>query len=105
MNRDHEKKFKCEECDKMFFTKGNLTYHAKTHTKIKLEDGTELLGETYLCLKCGQTLCKAYGKQHEAKCTGMFVRHPEYKKMNEEYFCTVEGCNLNYGFNSIYGPQ
>ncbi len=37
-------------------------------------------GKYYLCLKCGQKLCKAYGKQHEARCTGFFVRHPEYKK-------------------------
>ena len=37
--------------------------------------------DTYLCLKCGQRLCKAYGKQHEAKCDGFFVRHPEYKKV------------------------
>ena len=103
MNRDHEKTFACEKCPKKFYTQSNLNYHKKVHQKIKLEDGTEISGETYLCLKCGQTLCRAYGKQHEAKCTGMFVRHPEYKKMNDEYFCTVDGCQLGYGFNSIYG--
>ncbi len=70
--------------------------------RIKKEE-EELFGETYLCLKCGQTLCKAYGKQHEAKCTGMYVRHPEYKKINDEYICTVDGCEIDYAFTSIYG--
>jgi hypothetical protein len=31
------------------------------------------------------------------------VRHPEYKKVGDEYICTVAGCGLDYGFNSMYG--
>ena len=33
----------------------------------------------------------------------MYVRRPEYRKVDEEYFCTVPGCNVGYGFNSMYG--
>lgn len=74
---------------------------------IKTEGGTndDENGENYVCVKCGQTLCKAYGKQHEAKCKGMFVRHPEYKKVDDEFFCTVEGCNIGYGFNCLYAVR
>ncbi len=68
--------------------------------KIKLEDPSK---ERYLCLKCGQTVAQSHGKKHEARCTGMHVRHPEYKKVGEEFWCTVDGCNIGYGFNSVYG--
>ena len=59
--------------------------------------------EKHLCLKCGQSMNKESGKKHEEKCNGMFVRRPEYKKVDDEFFCTVAGCNLGYGFNSMYG--
>jgi hypothetical protein len=71
--------------------------------KKRSKESTGASNERHLCLKCGQTVAASHGKKHEARCTGMHVRHPEYKKVNEEYFCTVDGCNLGYGFNSIYG--
>ncbi len=52
----------------------------KTSRRVRTEE-EEARGDTYLCLKCGQRLCRAYGKQHEAKCDGFFVRHPEYRQV------------------------
>ena len=114
----HVKPFKCPKCDRSFAQKENLQYHLTNHTDIASgsnedngEEGSakkrikvkEESKERHLCLKCGQTVAMSHGKKHEARCTGMHVRHPEYKKLNDEFFCTVEGCNIGYGFNSVYG--
>ncbi len=76
---------------------------SKTSRKRRLYKKNGEEKDTYLCLKCGQTVAESYGKKHEARCTGMYVRHPEYKKVGDELWCTVEGCTLGYGFPSIYG--
>ncbi len=113
----HVKPFKCDHCDRSFSIKENLQYHMANHAELGLPTGEEDelgeggkrrkkgddLKERYLCLKCGQTVAQSHGKKHEARCTGMPDVHPEYKKINEEYWCAVEGCNIGYGFNSVYG--
>ncbi len=120
----HVKPFKCNQCDRSFSVKENLQYHMANHAEMGLpgieeeeevemdEEGRVVRKkkkkeidekERYLCLKCGQTVAQSHGKKHEARCTGMHVRHPEYKRVGEEYWCTVDGCNLGYGFNSVYG--
>ncbi len=115
LKTSHVKPYKCDQCDRSFSVKENLQYHMANHAeiglpgtvaagtekkKIKLEDPSK---ERYLCLKCGQTVAQSHGKKHEARCTGMHVRHPEYKMVGEEFWCTVDGCNIGYGFNSVYG--
>ncbi len=101
--RDHERNFRCDTCRRKFYTEKALLVHSQTHRKVVAEDGTEMSPDTYLCLKCGTALCKAYGKMHEEKCTGVNVRAPEYKVAGGEYLCTVSNCDLGYGFNSMYG--
>ena len=102
MARDHTKNYKCTHCTEAYLTEGLLKKHLKTHKDlVKKENGPP--AKTYLCLKCGQSMTHEYGKKHETKCTGQRVRRPEYKKVGEELFCTVHGCKLGYGFQSVYG--
>ena len=105
----------CFMCSLKFATVGAKKLHMnKVHVKpppakkkeeveITEDDGKKGKGEKYLCLKCGQSMNKDRGKKHEERCNGMYVRRPEYKKVNDEYFCTVEGCNIGFGFSSMYG--
>ncbi len=91
--------FECEPCDVKFEKKMDLRKHkAKEHGEKPQREKKK-----YLCLKCGKEMLQQYGKKHEAKCTGQRVRHPEYKVINDNFFCTVEGCSLGFGFNSLYG--
>lgn len=101
--RDHTKSHKCDHCEEKFLTEGLLKKHLKTHNDVikKKQQGEPT--RNYLCLKCGQAMTQEYGKKHEAKCNGQRVRHPEYKKIDGELWCTVYGCKLGYGFQSEYG--
>jgi hypothetical protein len=98
----HERSHRCEKCGRRFYTFKSLMLHMHSHAQ-KDGDAEVDPATSYLCLKCGQTLCKPYGKSHEKRCTGTNVRHPEYRVINNEYFCTVKGCDLNFGFNALYG--
>ncbi len=100
LRKQHERTHKCEACGRAFFTRASMLHHMQTHLKTKTDSE---VNDTYLCLKCGASLCKAYGKLHEEKCNGMKVRHPEYKLVNGEYICTVKGCDIGYSFHSVYG--
>ncbi len=91
VSRAHERNHRCDVCQRKFYTNKSLLLHARTHARNSgggkaaapsssssaAEEGEET--DTYLCLKCGAALCRAYGKMHEQKCTGVNVRHPEYK--------------------------
>ena len=61
--------------------------------------------EKHLCLKCGSAVAKSYGKIHEKKCQGIKVRNPEYEKREGEFFCTVDECNVQKSFGSLYGVR
>ena len=102
MARDHTKNYKCAHCTEAFLTEGLLKKHARVHKEVVKKDSGPP-AKNYLCLKCGQNMTQEYGKKHEAKCTGQRVRRPEYKKVGEELMCTVHGCKLGYGFQSVYG--
>ena len=105
MARDHTKKYGCTLCEKKFLTETHLKKHSLEHKEVptKRHKKEEKAAKTYLCLKCGQAMSQEYGRKHEANCNGQRVRRPEYKVINEEFFCSVQGCKLSFGFNSMYG--
>ena len=107
MARDHTKKHRCNFCEAKFLTETHLKKHMLEHKDVaavlKQKRKEEKNAKTYLCLKCGQAMSHEYGRKHEANCNGQRVRRPEYKVVNEEFFCTVQGCKLGFGFNSMYG--
>ncbi len=127
VKRAHVKPFKCDLCDRCFSVKENLQYHLENHAeiglskmeykddgdasdtkekekiKIKVAKKEKEKEKRHLCLKCGQTVAHSHGKKHEARCTGLHIRHPKYKRVGEEYWCTEPGCSIGYGFTSFYG--
>ena len=121
---DDQKFIPCPECPEHFATffahKLHLgTAHVKKEEPL-LEDSNQVKRkrkpqdytdeqrgskEKYLCLKCGASMTRETGVKHEAKCTGLYLRKPEYKKIGDEIFCTVAGCNIGHSFNSMYGMR
>ena len=114
MARDHQKKFECGYCEKKFLTETHLKKHQLEHKDLVAgpknvpgistkKSSSDRSSKSFVCLKCGQAMSHEYGRKHEANCNGQRVRRPEYKVVNEEFFCTVQGCKLGFGFNSMYG--
>lgn len=85
------------------FPSDNVVSATESVVQEASEEAKSKKGDSHLCLKCGLSLTSCHGKRHEKKCQGMRVRHPQYKKVDGEFVCTVPDCDIGHSFTSRYG--